>query len=89
MPHRSSQIAWIVTTVYAMYTQTALHIHENSCTVLIPLCKNNLNLPMCPSFFLPYAWLPPPVHDVAMLATLSALIFLFVCFTKANFVDQP
>ena len=25
---------------------TALRVHENSCTVLIPLCKNNLNLPI-------------------------------------------
>ena len=23
-----------------------LHVHKNSCTVLVPLCKNNLNLPI-------------------------------------------
>ena len=34
-----------------MCTQTMLHVQENLCTVLIPLCKNNLNLPVCSSFF--------------------------------------
>ena len=34
-------------------TQTALHVNENSCMVLI-VCKNNLNLSMCSSFFFGY-----------------------------------
>ena len=57
--------------------QKALHVHENLCTVLIPLCKNSLNLPMC--FFLPCAWLPfPLVHLVVMLATsLRCTVFFF------------
>ena len=32
--------------VHVTCTQTVLRVHENSCTVLIPLCKNNLNLPI-------------------------------------------
>ena len=44
--HRPSQIACTVTIVHVTCTQKAFHVHENSCTVLIPLCKNNLNLPI-------------------------------------------
>ena len=65
---RPSQIACTVTTVYATCTQTALHVHKSSCTILIPLYEINLNLSMC-YFFLPCAWLAPPVHDDFMLAT--------------------
>ena len=43
---RPSQIACKVITVYVTCTQTALCVHENSCTVLIPLRKNNLYLPI-------------------------------------------
>ena len=42
---RPSQTACTVTILHITYTQTAFHVHENSCTVLVPLCKNNLNLP--------------------------------------------
>ena len=39
-----------------MYKGT-LRIHENPCTVLIPLCSNYLNLPICLSFFCPaFGW---------------------------------
>ena len=31
--------------------QAGLSIHEHLSILLIPLCKNNLNLPMCLSFF--------------------------------------
>ena len=31
-------------TVHVTCMQTALRVHKNLCTVLIPLCKNNLNL---------------------------------------------
>ena len=41
---RPSQIACTVTTVYIMFMQMALHVHKNLCTVLIPQCRNNLNL---------------------------------------------
>ena len=34
-------------------TQTALRVHKISCTVLIPLYKNNLNLKMCLFFLCP------------------------------------
>ena len=43
---RPSQIGCTVTTMHVTYRQTALGVHENSCTLLIPLCKNNLNLPI-------------------------------------------
>ena len=49
---RSSQIACTVMTVHIAFTQMALCVPENLCMVLIPLCKNNLNLhlphrPLC------------------------------------------
>ena len=43
---RPSQIVCTVTAMRVTYTQTALRVHENSCPVLIPLCKNDLNLPI-------------------------------------------
>ena len=43
---RPSQTACTVTTVHVTFTQMVLHVHKNSCTVLVPLCKNNLNLPI-------------------------------------------
>ena len=49
--HRPSQIVCTVTKVYVTCMQTALRVHENLCTVLIPLCKSNLNQLMCPSIF--------------------------------------
>ena len=36
--------------------KVGLIINKNLYTVLIPLCKNNLNLPLRSSFFLPTAW---------------------------------
>ena len=59
-----SQIACIVTTVYVTCTQNALHIHEHLCRVLIPPCKNNLNLPIRLSFF--------------FCPVLGCLFFLFI-----------
>ena len=44
--YRPSQIACMVMTVHVTCTQKALRRHENSFTVLILLCKNNLNLPI-------------------------------------------
>ena len=41
---RSSQSACTVKSMHVACTQKAFCVHENSCTVLIPLCKNNLNL---------------------------------------------
>ena len=43
---RPSQIACTITTMHLTCTQTALRGHEKSCTVVIPLFKNNLNLPV-------------------------------------------
>ena len=43
---RPSQNACTITTMHVTCTQTALRRHEKSCTVVIPLFKNNLNLPV-------------------------------------------
>ena len=43
---RPSQIVCKVMTMYKTCLQMMLGIHEYLCTVLIPLCKNNLNLQM-------------------------------------------
>ena len=53
------------------------------CTVFIPLCKNNLNLPIC--FFLPCAWLPPLVHCVIILAPSLRCADFFLCFNWSRF----
>ena len=88
--NRPSQIACTVKTVHLASTETALRLHENSCAVLIPLSKDNLNLPL--SF-------PSSLHLVASfsrssccharsLALLCWFISLFV-FTEAKFIVQP
>ena len=85
------EIASTVKTVYVTCTQMALHVHKFLCMILIPLCKNNLNLPMC-YFFLPCAWLPPPlVHHVVMLPTLLHCTDFdcFFVFTEVDSVAQP
>ena len=43
---RPSQIACMVVTMHIMCGQSMLHVRKNLCTVLIPLSKNNLNLPL-------------------------------------------
>ena len=70
-----------------------LHMHENLCTLLIPLCKNNLNLPMSSSFFF-YPVLGCLLLLFIMLVCLLPLcagLILFVClfvFTENDFVAQ-
>ena len=53
--HKLSDLIFGITGLHELRavttTQTALCVHENLCTVLIPLCKNNLNLSMCLTFF--------------------------------------
>ena len=84
--NRPSQIVCMVLMLHVTCTQTALHLHKISCMVLIPLCKNNLNLPMFSSFFLPCAWLPPPlVHHVVMFAIALRYANFFVCFYRNRF----
>ena len=70
----------------------ALHMHENLCMVLIYLCKSNLNLPMCSSFFSALSLvasfsLSLYCHSHS-LAALCWFFCLFV-FKEANFVVQP
>ena len=85
-PARLSQITCAVTIVHIMCVQKVLHAHKNLCTVLISLCKNSLNLPVCSFFFLLCAWLPPPlVHCVVMFATLLHCANFFVCFYGSRF----
>ena len=85
------QILCTVTTVHVMCTQIASYMHKNLCTLLIPLCKNNLNLPMCSSFFLPMLGCLLLLFMLScLLPVCAALIFfcLFV-FTKNDFVAKP
>ena len=80
---RLSQIACMVMTMHVTCTQTVLHVHENSCTVLIPLCENNLNLPRC--FFLSVCFVTSSRPLYCRAYYLAALIFLFVCFYRSWF----
>ena len=56
-----------VTTARVTCTPKALDVHKNSCMVLIPLSKNNLNLPKC-SFFIS-----------AVLGCLFLLFIVLLC----------
>ena len=49
--HRHSQTLCTVMTLYVTCTQMVLHMYKSLCMVFIPPGKNNLNLPMCLSFF--------------------------------------
>ena len=85
--NRPSQIACTVKTVRVTCTQKKLHAHENSCTVLISLCKNNLNLSKCSSFF-PHvlaSFLPLFIVLSCLLPRCTTLIFLFLCFYRSQF----
>ena len=64
--------------LYVTCMQTALHMHENLCTILIPLCKNNLDLPM---FFFFFFFCPMfgCLHHVVVLATSLRCADFFVC----------
>ena len=48
---QASQIVCMVTIMHVTCTQTALHVQENLCTVLIPLCIESANLPHKPLCF--------------------------------------
>ena len=61
-------------------TQMALHVHKNLCPVPIPLCKNNLNMPMCSSFFLPCGWLSSPLVQCCHASYLNAMRWFFCLF---------
>ena len=83
---QASQIACTVTTIYVTYTQTASHIHKNSCIVSIHLWKSNLNQPICLVFFyLVLSW-----HLVSFtvlscsLPRCAALIFFLFERRNAN-----
>ena len=56
---------------------------KNSCTVLISLCKNNLNLPMCSSFFSAMCLVASSFRLSCCNAhSLAALRWLFCLFLK-------
>ena len=69
------------------FTNRVTCTHENFCTLLIPLSKDNLNLPM--SFFLPFTWLPPALicHVVIPAPLLCCTNFFFLLlFAEVEFV---
>ena len=68
--------------------QTALDVHKNLCTVLIPLCKNNLNLPMCSSFFSALCLVACSSHSSCCRATYLHCADFFVCFCR-NWLCSP
>ena len=74
---RPSQIACTVTTVHITCMQTALCIHENLCTVLIPLSNNLNNLLM--SFFSGLCLVGSLIHRVVILTPSLCCADFFVC----------
>ena len=76
-------------TMHVMRMQVALHMHKNLCALLIPLCKNNLNLPMF-SFFCPLfgCLFLLSIMMSCLLPRCGVLIFLFVCFYRERFYSQ-
>ena len=75
---RPSQIVWTVMTT----CMRTLYTHRNLLVLLIPLSKDNLNLPT--SFFLPCAWLPPSSIVLSyLLPWFAALAFLFASFHRS------
>ena len=64
-----------------------LHLHKKLCMVLIPLCKNNLNLPMCSFFFCPVLrCLLLLIIVLSCLLIRCAVLFFFVClFLQSRF----
>ena len=80
-------IVCAVAIMYIMCMQLALHIPKNPCTILIPLCKNNLNLPICLSFFQPrFFSLDCLLHSFIILScSLLCCAALFVCFYRSRF----
>ena len=69
-----------------------LHMYRNLCTVLIPpLCKNNLNLPMCSSFFPALCLVASTscsLHCHACYLSALRRLFLSVCFYRNQFCSS-
>ena len=87
---RPSQITCTAMTVYVMCMQTAFCVYENCenwCTVLIHLCKNNLNVSMCLSFFFcpVLGCLHLSFIVLSYLLPCRAALILFVCFYGSRF----
>ena len=64
-------------------------MYKNSCMVLIYMCKNNLNLPIC-SFFFSALCLVASVSlssccHACFLTALGWFFFLFICFWESRF----
>ena len=81
---RSSQIACMVMSMHVTCTQTVLHVHENSCTALIPMRKQFKSAKVV-FFALCLVTSSRPLCCHACY--LAALIFMFV-FTEADFPAQ-
>ena len=90
---RLSQIACTVMIMHITSTQAVLHVHKNLCMLLIPLCRNDLNLPMCSFFFFPVlGCLLLSFIMLSCLLLLCTVLILFVClfvFTENHFVAKP
>ena len=72
--------AFTVVTVHVTCTQTESRVDENSCALLIPLSKDNMNQSV---FFLLCAWLPPSlVHRVVILVPWLRCADFIVCFHR-------
>ena len=82
---RPSQIACTVKTLHVTRTQTALHVHKSLCTILIPLCKSNLNLPIFFPFFSALC-LVAFIMLSCLLPRCAAQIFCLFVFTDIDFV---
>ena len=89
---RPSQTACTVTTIYVTCMQMMLHMYRNLCTALIPpLCKNNLNLLMCSSFFPALCLVASTscsLHCHACYLSALRRLFLSVCFYRNQFCSS-
>ena len=65
--------------------QTALQVNENSCMVLILVCKNNLNLSMCSSFFFGYVLGCLLLSFIVLSSLLPRCAALIFCFNISRF----
>ena len=95
--HKLSDLIFGITGLHKLRavttTQTALSVHENSCTVLIPLCKNNLNLSMCSAFFSALCLVTSSSCSLCdhtrSIASLCWFFFFFYCLLLWELIFSP
>ena len=90
--HKLSDLIFGITGLHKLRavttTQTTLRVHENSCTVLIPLCKNNLNLSMCSAFFSALCLVTVWPYSLNYFAVLI-FFFFFDCLLLWELIFSP